>query len=263
MRKLEKRIGDLIIEAGLATRLQIDHALQAQKIFGDRLGTNLIELGVVDDDALVGFLARQFGVPRASRSEMENIPKEILDLIPVRAAERLCILPLAKHEDTLILVMMDPSEERFIHRVEERLGLRVECRIATEILIRYYMEKHYAIPRQPRHIHLMKHLDNKGQYADGPPGQVLDAQLDRHLTGSQAIDYYYETICTLDKVPVMKQIEVLTEYDLTPELTYVLLQIDGISSLGDLIAMSPFSRISTLRAMVHFTQLELVHFEDP
>ena len=51
MAKERKRLGDLLTEAKLVTRNQIDQALQAQIIFGGRLGTNLIEMGAIDHEA--------------------------------------------------------------------------------------------------------------------------------------------------------------------------------------------------------------------
>ena len=57
---MAKRLGERLIEAGLASAEHIDSALQHQKITGHRLGDCLVELGLVQETALLRFLATEF-----------------------------------------------------------------------------------------------------------------------------------------------------------------------------------------------------------
>ena len=41
----KRRLGEILLSSGEITDLQLDHALKAQKINGQRLGEPLIELG--------------------------------------------------------------------------------------------------------------------------------------------------------------------------------------------------------------------------
>ena len=60
--KEKKKLGALVVEAGLASPLQIDHALQSQHVFGGSLGTNLVEMGIIDAQSLAVFLSKQFAL---------------------------------------------------------------------------------------------------------------------------------------------------------------------------------------------------------
>lgn len=50
------RLGDLLVEKKIITVAQLEHALQAQKKSGARLGNALISLGYIDEQGLMGFL---------------------------------------------------------------------------------------------------------------------------------------------------------------------------------------------------------------
>jgi hypothetical protein len=254
MAKSKKRLGELLIEAGLAN---------PQKIFGDHLGTNLIEFGVIDDDTLAAFLSRQYGVPRATKEELDQIPAEILQLVPARAAQRLGLLPLRKSGDRLVVAMMDPSDERIVERISKNLGLPVECRVATEIEIRYYLEFYYDIPREPRQILLMQSKNTRGKNPPLPDSaRLLSSWLDRRGTSSDAIATYFDSVGSLDKIPIRIPVPDLTSFDLTPELTFVLHGIDGLSSFREILLSSIYPRILTLRAVIHLASLHLIRFEE-
>ncbi|MBI2390026.1 MAG: Flp pilus assembly complex ATPase component TadA [Deltaproteobacteria bacterium] len=58
------RIGEVLVEVGLATREDVDRALDEQRRRrGKRLGAVLVEMGVVDEASLAATLARKFDLP--------------------------------------------------------------------------------------------------------------------------------------------------------------------------------------------------------
>ena len=260
-----KRLGDLLVEAGLVTRLDIDQALQAQHIFGDRLGTNLVEMGVIDGDTLAGFLAQQYGVERVSLGELQSIPKEILEVVPSKAAHRLCILPIHKAESLLTIAMMDPSDNHILERIEKNVGMKIQAKVATEVEIRYFLEKYYGIRREMRHIRLMNKILEKRNRPDQGTAEtdLLTSQLDRFISPTEGIKYFFDNIASLEKIPSAIEVGDLTKFDLTPELTFLLLQIDGLSNLHDFFSVSPFPRVTTLRAISYLAKSGLIRFEEP
>ena len=69
--------GELLVAAGLVTPEQVEQALRAQVMWGARLGTNLIELGFVDLDALSTALGRQHALPAALARHFEKADAEL------------------------------------------------------------------------------------------------------------------------------------------------------------------------------------------
>ena len=59
---MSKQIGEALIEKGLLSRGQLEHALRLQLIFGGHLGTCLVELGYVGESALPFCVAASVGL---------------------------------------------------------------------------------------------------------------------------------------------------------------------------------------------------------
>ena len=58
-----KRLGDILVDAGLITADQLQDALSKQKTLGKRLGKVLVESGLATEDSIANTLARQMNIP--------------------------------------------------------------------------------------------------------------------------------------------------------------------------------------------------------
>ena len=54
-----KRLGEILIDAGLIDAQQLNHGLHEQRRWGGALGGILVEQGVVTEDILIRALAKQ------------------------------------------------------------------------------------------------------------------------------------------------------------------------------------------------------------
>lgn len=102
---MAKKLGERLIESGLATPEQIEQALQQQKITGRKLGDCLVEIGLLQEQALLRFLAAEFNTRFVSAEKLAKakIPTEVLDKVPVRVAEAQNVLPLAYDAERSLL----------------------------------------------------------------------------------------------------------------------------------------------------------------
>ena len=89
------KLGTLLLRNAAISLTQLEAALRAQVIYGGRLGTNLVELGFVDLDALATVLGELTQLPVATRSLLENAAPEAVSLIDGETAERLAAMPIA------------------------------------------------------------------------------------------------------------------------------------------------------------------------
>src|SRR6266480_2000888 len=90
------RLGELLVVTKLLTPEQIDQALRAQVMWGGRLGTNLIELGYIDLDALSQALARQHKLPAALARHFEKADTELQKKLSPAFAEQFTTVPLMR-----------------------------------------------------------------------------------------------------------------------------------------------------------------------
>lgn len=137
------RIGEMLLKAGLITQKDLEEALRRQKETGKRLGSTLVEMGVIDEKTLVKFLSKQLGVPPVDLSTLKMIPPEILSLIPAETAYRYQVLPLGRKGNLLFVAMVDPTNIIAIDEIKFSTGLEVSPVIALESAMNEALKKFY------------------------------------------------------------------------------------------------------------------------
>jgi len=143
MQSHTKRLGEMLVDAGLISPAQLQDALRHQRFAGGRMGTNLVALGFVSEEVLMDFLAHQTGVPRADLRAV-NVDPVALKRVPRRLAEQLTILPLAfKEPKTLVLAMADPSDLNAIDSARFASGLTIEPVVASHSALRNAIADQY------------------------------------------------------------------------------------------------------------------------
>jgi hypothetical protein len=151
------RLGEHLVAAGLLTADQVEQALRAQVLWGGRLGTNLVELHLLELDPLSTMLGRQHRLPAALARHFEKADPELQQRLPIELAERLSCIPLlqlgpARH---VVIASVAPLHPRQLATVAA--ALQVEVRqlvpaVAAELRIRYQLERVYRIRRAARFL---------------------------------------------------------------------------------------------------------------
>jgi type II secretory ATPase GspE/PulE/Tfp pilus assembly ATPase PilB-like protein len=135
-------LGDLLIEAGIATRRAITSGLEEQRVRGGRLGFNLLKMGLATPASLHLFLEDHFEVLQPGLAG-EVLTRPPVDRIPGRLAHYYGMVPVAVEDGVLALGLSSADVPALIPAVEELTGLRVDPLICppsliTEVLRRFY-----------------------------------------------------------------------------------------------------------------------------
>ena len=139
-----KRLGEMLVDAGLITPGQLQSAITHQKIAKGRLGSNLVALGFITEEVLMDFLAQQTGTPRVD-IRAANPPPQLLKLIPQRMAEQFTMLPVAfKEPKSLVLAMSDPLDLNALDSARFASGMNVEPVVASHSALRQMIPQLYA-----------------------------------------------------------------------------------------------------------------------
>src|SRR5262245_9198793 len=85
------RLGELLVEAQVITRKQLDEVLVLQKTDARRLGTLLVEAGLVTETQVTQILSQQLSVPWVSLYHID-FSRQLLNLVPHETAEKYCLL---------------------------------------------------------------------------------------------------------------------------------------------------------------------------
>lgn len=171
---MSKKIGELLLEQGLVTPLQLDKALKTQLILGGHLGTCLIELGYVDEDAFGRTLAELHGLRYATPDALRQIAPQIIRVFSWKMAEKYQAIPIKLEEKTLHLAVVDP---RNLGRLSTLTGCKIVPWIAPEFRVYEAMEIYYDVQRRPRYIKLCNDLENPDRTTttdDLPPASIKE-----------------------------------------------------------------------------------------
>lgn len=145
---MAKKIGEKLIEAGLVSAEAVEQALSHQKITSHRLGDCLVELGLMQESALLRFLAAEFKTRFVSAEKLSQakISPEVLDKVPVRMAEKQDFIPIAYDPERKVLsiVMAEPQNEALVKEIAIVTGMEeVFPYVGIRSAIQAGIKKHY------------------------------------------------------------------------------------------------------------------------
>jgi len=158
------KLGEMLMEAGLLTRPQLEAALKNQVIFGGKLGTNLIELRYLTEDDLARFLSKKLELPCATSEQLMSIPADIIKLIPKEVADKYKVIPLGRERKRLTLAMLDPADLSVIDAISFVTGFYINPLIAPELRLAVALENYYGIKREVRYIQLSETGDDRPSF---------------------------------------------------------------------------------------------------
>ncbi|HVT29140.1 MAG TPA: hypothetical protein VHE81_14085, partial [Lacipirellulaceae bacterium] len=124
LRQGKASLGQQLVGADIITPEQLDQALAEGSQKGLRLGETLVEMGMVQEDAILPFIEGHLGVP-ATRLRDGMIDPVAVRLLPRKIAERLDAVALFKVRDTICVAMADPQNLEQLDEIERVTGLHV------------------------------------------------------------------------------------------------------------------------------------------
>jgi len=145
---MAKRLGERLTEAGLINAGAVEQGLEHQKLTGHRLGDCLVELGLLQETALLRFLAAEFQTRFVSADKLAKakIATEVLDRLPVRLAEAQNVLPLAVDPERKLLsvVAAEPQNKALMDEIARVTGMsEVYAYVGLRSAIAAAIRKHY------------------------------------------------------------------------------------------------------------------------
>ena len=144
----KKRLGDLLVDAGVITQDQLMQALQIQKTEkkGDRLGVVLIDLGMTDENQIMDALKKQLKIQSVDLSTI-RIPEEITRLVEESVLRKYMLIPFQfneKNPNLLKVAMSDPMDIRAMDDISIITGCQVERYVAATSDIAAAIDRYYG-----------------------------------------------------------------------------------------------------------------------
>lgn len=138
------RLGEILVEAGLATNDQIQEALGEQKKRrGKRLGEVLVEAGIVTEEVIARTLALKFRLPYVDL-DAETVQPGAAEEIPAGIIKRFRVFPFSSTEREIRIAMADPTAVEALDMLRFSLSKRLQ-----EVVVRPSQLAEYLRPWFP------------------------------------------------------------------------------------------------------------------
>jgi len=129
-RAIRKKVGEILIERKIITPAQLDQALQQQTQKGGYISQHLLSMGLASEEDIVRCLSIQYNMGYIPLDNYK-IPKELLDVIPLKLIKIFSVVPLDKIDNVLTVAMADPLNEGAVEILREVTDCDVEVLIST------------------------------------------------------------------------------------------------------------------------------------
>jgi len=144
VRKIRKRLGEMLVEEGLLTEEVLGQALKDARESGLRLGDFLLEKKIVTENQIVDLLSDQLQIKKFDPNDYE-ISTELAAIIPNDLASKHQLVPLVKDDFVLTVTMVDPMDVNALDFIEKYVDMEVEPTICTKSQLTLLMNGIYGI----------------------------------------------------------------------------------------------------------------------
>jgi type IV pilus assembly protein PilB len=189
----KNKVGTILVEAGVITEDDLERLLTRQRATSKRLGQLAIEEGLCTEEDIFKALAKQLKVPFVSLSATVMDPS-VVSLISESMARELKAIPLFKIEKNLTIAMADPTDSEAIKEIRFVTGCDVEPLVARVDEIMGAIDSYYG--RSDNVMDVIENLTTEGTEA------VEEILEDQDIVESQKLS---------QEAPVVKLVNLIIE----------------------------------------------------
>ncbi|QWK22798.1 type IV pilus assembly ATPase PilB [Thermus antranikianii] len=140
----DKRLGAILLDAGLLTDEELQMALEKHREVGGSLAEVIVDSGLLSERRIAQAIEDHFGIPLVELHTLE-IPPKVKALLPAEKAKELQAIPFALDEEAGVVrvAFVNPLDTLALEEVEDLTGMVVEPYQATKSAFLYALAKHY------------------------------------------------------------------------------------------------------------------------
>jgi len=155
----ERQLGDLLVEQGVISPLQLDEALQRQRLTGDMLGRVLVTMGYCEEQDIIEALGVQSGMERVDLTKIK-IPENVIRRVSSDVARFYSVIPIRETNGVLTVAMADPLNLQVLDDIQQITGLEVRGAVSNANDVAACWKTNYSFETDS--IHEMLHdLEDK------------------------------------------------------------------------------------------------------
>lgn len=237
---MELRLGELLVLDALITTIQLEEALENQAVCGVRLGSALMEMGYVEENALGRTLSEKSGVPFIGGSELSSIPEEVVHMFSRSMAARYRVMPFKLERNRLGLAMTDPNDFKVIEDISFITGRVVQPYIAPDVHISHARARYYQVGDGEAGYRQL--VNQRRRNVLSCPGRAARAEEDERPRQEAALEY--EDFSSLNDV-LADQPQAMTQPAAPQLLSGELARARSTDEVGELLIRHVGQRFGT------------------
>jgi type IV pilus assembly protein PilB len=147
MARDHKRLGDLLLEKKLITEETLATAITEQKRSGQLIGTTLIKMGLIAEEALLSLLQEQLSLPLVDLRAVV-VDEQVLACIREELAKKYLAIPIEiEGRSTLVVAMADPLNVAALEDLRFHSGMFIKPVLASPTQIQEAIERFYHMDK--------------------------------------------------------------------------------------------------------------------
>ena len=143
-RSSTRDLGEILFEAGILSKEQVQHIRDLQQKSGDKFERILLQQRLITSQQLAFFISLQMGIPFVNLKK-EGVKPEAIKLVPEAIARKYGVIPVDTTDGTIIIAMEDPRDIEAVEDLAAVTMKRVEPVISTAQDIQEMIDLNYRI----------------------------------------------------------------------------------------------------------------------
>ncbi|HET6336348.1 MAG TPA: ATPase, T2SS/T4P/T4SS family [Polyangiales bacterium] len=139
----ERYVGEILVRQGALTPERLEQALSIVDERGSKLKDVLAGAHILEEAQYVEALARDLGLPVITKISVDEIPAELIDLVPINFARQHELLPLSISGDVLRVAIANPLDLSPLDDLRALSGKRCEPVVVSSEVIEAAINRVY------------------------------------------------------------------------------------------------------------------------
>lgn len=180
----KKMLGELLVEAELITKEQLNECLVISKQLKLPLGSILVQKNYISVDDLREFLTFQTGKSFINTENLK-IKRDVINLLPEDFIRLHKVMPIQIEDKNLVLGMLNPNDKRALNEVVYLTGLKITIRLMTSLEFNKLLETYFNKSDQET-LEIIKTMEEEATFGEDESFSELIEREIRDSSGSVA-----------------------------------------------------------------------------
>src|SRR3954470_3277618 len=134
-----------LVHKGLVAETDLPRLAEAQKAApGKPVHELLIEKGFAKEEDVLAALAEEFGMELVDLTQVA-VEADVLQSMPLKLVHRRTLMPLSRHNNTLVVATGDPFDVNALDELQTLTGLQVQSVLASPREIQRLIKTHFGV----------------------------------------------------------------------------------------------------------------------